>query len=191
MSASAVMKRLAIAVALAATATVCSPQAGETAPLAPVAAATTPAESNAAHNAGDIPDTQAFVTFSGPGYSVLVPEGWSRTRRGSTFAFRSNANVESIELRRVSVNDDLRKRFGAVGAIGIKKHATLGTAPATLMTFRSRSDPDPVTGKRVELENALYTSQRQAMYARLLLSAPVGADNADQWKKIAGSFRWK
>ena len=191
MSNSVVMKRLAIAVGLAVTATVCSPQAGDTRPAAPAPVATTPAESNAANNAGDIPDTQAFVTFSGPGYSVLVPEGWSRTRRGSTVTFSSNANAESIELRRVGVNDDLRKRFGAIGAIVLKRHATLGTAPATLMTFRSQSQPDPVTGKRIELENALYTSKRHAVYARLLLSAPVGADNADQWKKIAGSFRWK
>src|SRR3954463_3636505 len=29
--------------------------------------------------AGDIPDDQVFIPFAGQGFSVKVPEGWSRT----------------------------------------------------------------------------------------------------------------
>ena len=140
--------------------------------------------------AGDIPDTQAFVTFAGPGYSVLVPEGWARTRRGVAVTFRSNANSELIEVKRAGTRTDLRARYHPVGVIHLNARARLGTEPASLIMFRSLSDPDPVTGKRVELENELYTSTHRGRSATLLLSAPAGADNADQWNKIAKSFRW-
>jgi hypothetical protein len=175
-----VMRRLLIAVALVATATVCSPQARATATVS----SETPAP-------GDIPDTQAFVTFAGPGYSVLVPEGWARTQRGPAVTFRSNANSELVEIGREGTNTDLRARYHPVGVIHLKTHAMLGTYPASLFTFRSQSEPDPVTGKSIELENALYSSSRNGRRATLVLSAPVGADNTDQWKKIAQSFRWK
>ena len=171
------MKSSLIAVALAAAVTACS-----------LPALTAAAEPNAA---GDIPDTQVFVTFNGPRYSVLAPEGWSRTQQGSTVTFSSNANIESIDIGPANVRYDLRARYHPVGTITLEKHATLGAQPATLITFHSQSQRDPVTGKRIELENQLYESTHQNLRARLLLSAPAGADNVDQWKKIAGSFRWK
>ncbi|MDQ6926506.1 MAG: hypothetical protein M3154_09755 [Candidatus Eremiobacteraeota bacterium] len=174
------MRTLLMAVALAATATVWSQHASAAARVS----ADTPAP-------GDIPDTQAFVTFAGRGYTVLVPEGWARTQRGSAVTFRSNANSELIDIGRAGVHEDLRARFHPVGVIRLKSRSTLGTEPASLFMFRSRSEPNPVTGKSAELENELYTSSRHALRATLLLSGPVGADNADQWKKIARSFRWK
>ena len=179
-----VMKRLLLAAALAVATSTSSQQAS----AAPVAPAMPAAEPNAA---GDIPDTQAFVTFTGRGYSVLVPEGWSRTQRGSAVTFTSNANSEAIDIRPASERYDVTARFHPVGQIVLRRHATLGTEPANLFTFRTQSKPDPVTGKRIELENELYSSIRNGVHATLLLSAPVGADNVDQWKKIAGSFRWK
>ena len=192
------MQTLMIAVALAAAATACSQQASDSAAAAgdvlalaaPAAAATTAAESNAANNAGDIPDTQAFVRFVGPGYSVLVPEGWARTQHGSAVTFRSNANSVLIELT-PDGNYDLSARFHAVGPVPHEKRVTLGGERATLITFRSHSDPNPVTGKRTALENDLYSAAHHGKYVALLLSAPVGADNADQWKRIAQSFRWR
>src|SRR4029453_17663325 len=38
---------------------------------------------------GDIPDDQAFITFSSPtgGYQVQVPEGWARTGSGDSVRF--------------------------------------------------------------------------------------------------------
>ena len=44
--------------------------------------------------AGDIPDTQAFVTFSSPDgtFSLKVPEGWSRTQTGSATVFTDKFN---------------------------------------------------------------------------------------------------
>ncbi|MDB5026586.1 MAG: PsbP [Candidatus Eremiobacteraeota bacterium] len=141
--------------------------------------------------AGDIPDTQAFVTYAGPGYSVLVPEGWARTQRGSIVTFTSSNNGEAIDAAPLAdVIAELRTRFGATGPVTLHR-TTIGGAPVTVATFTSNSAPNPVTGKRVKLEDAAYVYQRGAKRAVLVLWAPVGADNADQWKKISGSFRWR
>jgi hypothetical protein len=141
--------------------------------------------------AGDIPDTQAFVRYVGPGYSVLVPEGWSRAQRGSTVTFAWNANGETIEVSAPGdPQPELRSRFGASGAIVLRR-ATIAGSPAVIATFASQSKPNAVTGKRVRLDNAAYIFERGGRRAMLVLSAPAGADNADQWKKISESFRWK
>src|SRR5690242_3264564 len=43
---------------------------------------------------GDIPDSTQFVPFklAGGGFSVKVPEGWSRTGSGKQITFTSNLN---------------------------------------------------------------------------------------------------
>jgi hypothetical protein len=117
--------------------------------------------------AGDIPDTQAFVTYASPeGYSVLVPEGWSRTVSGSTATFTSHYNGERITVRNA------------------------GGKPVP-HRYVSSSPPDAVTGKSVRLEHNVYVYGKGHRIAVLDLWAPQGSDNADQWKKIAQSFRWK
>ena len=158
---------------------------------APRAVPTTAAESNAAANAGDIPDTQAFVTYKGPGYSVLAPEGWSRVQRGSAVTFTWNANAETIEAGGTGdLKAALRARYGATGSIAVRP-ANAGGSPLTIATFASESAPNPVTGKRVRLDNAAYVFERRGRRAILVLTAPAGADNVDQWKKISASFQWK
>jgi len=47
-----------------------------------------------------------------------------------------------------------------------------------------------VTNKQVRLENNRYLFFHNGQLATLTLSAPVGADNVDQWARIAGSFKW-
>ncbi len=191
------MKKLSIGFALAVMTTVCSLPSGimpasanPDALLGPVAMATTPAESNAANSAGDIPDTQVFVTYRGDGYSVLVPEGWSRTQRRSTVTFNSNFTSEMIDVFPAKTPFDASKMFGAAGALTVSR-GTLGNSPATIVRFTTQSKPNPVTGKRVRLDQTAYVGDRRGRRVVLALSAPAGADNADQWKKIAASFRWK
>ena len=58
------------------------------------------------------------------------------------------------------------------------------------VAYTSNSDPDPVTGKKVRLDNVTYYYYHQGTLAALTLWAPSGADNADQWKRISESFRW-
>ena len=139
---------------------------------------------------GDIPDTQAFVTYRGPGYSVLVPEGWARTQRGSAVIFTWNADGEAIDTA-VSGNvaATLHARYGAQGTVTTRS-TTLGGSKAVVATFSSQSKPDPVTGKTLRLDDRAYVFSGHERRAMLVLWAPAGSDNADQWKKISESFRW-
>ena len=42
---------------------------------------------------GDIPDTQVFVAYNGAGFSMKVPEGWSRTDQPSGARFTDKYNI--------------------------------------------------------------------------------------------------
>ena len=60
-----------------------------------------------------------------------------------------------------------------------------------LISFASNSEPNSVTGKAIRLESDQYLIWKDGRVATLTLSAPFGADNADQWRLMARSFRWQ
>lgn len=141
---------------------------------------------------GDIPDTQAFVTYTSPqGYAVIFPEGWSQTQEGSTVTFTSQFNGEQISLQKPSdPAATVRGHFAQVRDLNVQ-HVTIQGKPVTVVTFTSQSKVDPVTGRSLRLDDAAYfftTGSRQAVLA---LWAPHGSDNADQWRKISESFHRK
>ena len=82
---------------------------------------------------------------------------------------------------------------GGVGEIGKN---------ATLVEYSSNSAADEVTGKKIRLENEaiLFTAPTRPGMSKersnatssvlLILWAPAGSDNADQWNSIAHSFHW-
>ena len=67
----------------------------------------------------------------------------------------------------------------------------LPAGPAIFVAYSSNSEPNAVTGKQLRLENHRYLIYRSGRLATIDLSAPLGADNVDQWKHIANSFRWQ
>jgi hypothetical protein len=149
------------------------------------AAATTPVKStkNAAPEVsppGDIPDNQAFVRYAPPGagFSVKVPEGWSRTQAGGAVVFTDKLN--SIKLE----HGPAARRAGKASTV----HRTAGTAQK--LTYIMRSAPDPVTGKRVTDAVERYVFTRGGTTAVLTLSGPKGADNVDPWRIVTDSLRW-
>ena len=183
-------KNMLAVVTLAALVTGCSHGAGQSGSSA-TAPSSAAVDANQANGAGDIPDTQAFVRYEGTGWSVLVPEGWARTQAGSAVTFAWNSDGEAIVTSPpADAATVVRGRFGATGT-GTPRVATVGGQSATIFTFASRSKPDPVTGKTLTLENQAYLFARGGRRAMLVLWAPAGADNVDQWKKISESFRWK
>jgi hypothetical protein len=154
------------------------------------------------NSAGDIPDSQAFVTFRSPsgGYLLDVPEGWARSVHGPDVQFRSKLDAVAVSLRRVAgVPSEEDLRAAAVDGLPASRKAMVqrvrrlrvGGADVTLVHFVCHSEPDPVTERSVELGNDAYLFYRDHRSARILLSAPVGADNADQWNRIVKSFRWR
>ena len=160
---------------------------------------TTPEASNPA---GDIPDNQAYVAYSPPGagYSVKVPEGWSRTATGGAVSFTDKLNTVRLEAVkaasaptvagvRSAVVPRLAKtqagfKPGRVGTV----HRTAG--PAVRITYLATGKADPVTGKtRVDAVER-YLFFHKGREAVLTLSGPKGADNVDPWRIITNSLRW-
>jgi hypothetical protein len=150
---------------------------------------------------GDIPDTQAFVAFKSPaGFSVKAPEGWARTERNNGVRFADKYNAVDIDISAAaalpsvaSVKSGQAAELVKTGrAVKIKtiKNVKLPAGPAVLIVYQSNSEPNPVTNKQLRLEANRYLVFRNGKLAAIDLAAPLGADNVDQWKLIAHSFRW-
>jgi hypothetical protein len=158
-----------------------------------------PAETNPP---GDIPDTQVFVAYSDPSstFEIEAPEGWARTSSAAGVQFVDKLDGESIALGnadaaptaaglRESQAADLARSHRAVWDIAVTD-VVLESGPAVLVSYTLNSDPNPVSGRQVRLEARRYFLYRDGRLATLTLWAPQGADNLDQWQRIADSFRW-
>lgn len=151
---------------------------------------------------GDIPDTQAFVTYTSPtgGYKLDVPEGWARTTNGANVTFKdkidglkvdessAGAPPTTAEVQQ-SIVPRIERAGRAVKTAGVQQ-VQLRAGAAVLLKYTSNSDPNPVTGKQVRLEDNTYVFYKKGKEALLTLWAPQGADNVDQWQRIASSFTW-
>jgi hypothetical protein len=118
---------------------------------------------------GDIPDNQAFVRYSPPGagFSIEVPEGWSRTTDGKAVVFTDKLNSIRIESRRAA------------------------SPPAKKQTKSFvQSKPDAVTGKSRILAVERHVFWHNGREAIITLSSAKGADNVDPWNKVTRSLRW-
>jgi hypothetical protein len=70
------------------------------------------------------------------------------------------------------------------------KEVKLQSGPAVRITYSSNSEPNPVTNKQIRLEHERFIFFKNGKAATLDFAAPLGADNADQWKLMSNSFRW-
>ena len=153
---------------------------------------------------GDIPDTQAFVPYtnSAGGYRLEVPEGWARTENASSVNFVNKFDGVSVDVGLSSSSAPptaASVRASEAKVIQAQGHAVTITAVsdvklpggnAVVVKYTSNSEPNPVTNKKVRLENETYLFFRNGKQAMLTLWAPQGADNVDQWQRMAKSFRW-
>ena len=152
---------------------------------------------------GDIPDSQAFVKYSNAagGYQVEVPEGWARTEAGPDVTFvnkfdgvsaavspaNTGPTAASVRTNEASL---IQKQGRAVTITGVSE-ANLPGGKAVVIKYTSNSDPNPVTNKRLRLDNVSYVFFKSGKEATLTVWAPLGADNVDQWNRMANSFRWQ
>lgn len=153
--------------------------------------------------AGDIPDTQAFVPYaSAPGGYVLdVPEGWARSTDAANVRFESKLDGLSVTISAAttaptaaSARDHEVAALVAAGramTVSSVDDVTLPSGGAVLIKSTANSNPDAVTNKQVRLEQNIYLLFKDGKLATLTLWATLGADNVDQWQRIATSFRWK
>jgi hypothetical protein len=151
---------------------------------------------------GDIPDSQAFVPYrdSTGLFTVTVPEGWAQTTVAGATVFTDKYNsirVESRALTTAPTVDAVRSTDlpavqassqgfapGAVTSVNRK------AGPAILLTYRANSAPNPVTGKVASEAVERYAFWRNGREVILTLSAPVGSDNVDPWRKVTDTFTW-
>jgi len=152
---------------------------------------------------GDIPDNQAFVAYSPPtgGYTIRIPEGWSRTEAPRTATFTDKYNSVRVEL----VDAPAPPTVDSAGASTVPRLAA--TAPcfrpgkvstvtrkggtAVLITYQSDGAPDPVTGKVVRDDVERYEFWRNGTSAVITLTGAAGSDNVDPWKLVTDSFAWR
>lgn len=152
---------------------------------------------------GDIPDSQVFVNYvASPGnYSLDVPEGWAQTNNGSDVRFVDKFDGVSVSITQAAsaptADSTQKNEIAALKAaghafeVGKVTEMELPGGHAVKIASTVNSEPDPVTGKQVRLEEDIYIFYRNGQDAILQLWAPQGADNVDQWKRISESFKWK
>jgi hypothetical protein len=151
---------------------------------------------------GDIPDTQAFVKYSNTagGYQLEVPEGWARTEAGGDVSFVNKFDGVGVAVTpasaaptaasgRANEAKQIQSQGKAVTINGVSE-ANLPGGKAVVIKYTSNSDPNPVTNKRVRLENIVYIFYKNGKEADIRVWAPQGADNVDQWNRMSKSFRW-
>jgi hypothetical protein len=163
---------------------------GSSAPAVPV-------ESNPP---GDIPDNTAFVPYhsSKGGWTVTVPEGWSRTTTDTTVTFTDKLNTVQVDARpgkpvtlagaRTAVVRALAAGTRAFKLVSVTKVA-LPAGPAVLISYQANSDPNTVTGKQYRLDVLCYELFHAGTRTTLTLLSPVGADNVDPWRIVTESLK--
>lgn len=151
---------------------------------------------------GDIPDTQAFVKYRSAqdGYELEVPEGWAQTILTTGVRFTDKLNAVQVQLSHTSTAPTvesvrsneataLQKTGNAVQDVKVQNTQVNGNS-VILIVYTATSDANVVTGKQIRLENNRYLFFHNGTLAALTLSAPLGADNVDQWARMSRSFRW-
>ncbi|TDN57859.1 hypothetical protein [Paraburkholderia sp. BL10I2N1] len=151
---------------------------------------------------GDIPDNQVFVLYRSPlGFSIKVPEGWARRETTDSVTFTDKYNVVGIMVspraQRPTL-EDLRtgqvrelQVTGRAISVSALKSVGLPSGRVFVVSYRSNSERNPVTNKEIRLDNERYFFWKDGRLATLTVSAPSGADNADQWQLMAKSFGWQ
>jgi hypothetical protein len=145
---------------------------------------------------GDIPDNQAYVAYAPPGagYSVKVPEGWSRSTAGTGVVFSDKLN--SVQLASAAAKSrptvaTARQAQVPAGAQSVQASAVSRKAgPAVRITYVVQGKADPVTGKSRPLAVERYVFFKNGHEALLTLSGAKGADNVDPWRTVTDSLRW-
>jgi hypothetical protein len=152
--------------------------------------------------AGDIPDNQAYVAYAPPGggFTVKVPEGWSRSSAGGAVVFTDKLNAIRVETKaarapltaRDARQADLPKLASSVSGFRPGRVTTVARKAGTALriTYLAKAKPDPVTGKTGQDAVERYVFFHNGKDVILTLSGPKGADNVDPWKIVTDSVTW-
>jgi hypothetical protein len=193
-----------VAVAAAAAAAIAAAGCGGSSTSSGSTSASTPPAKSTPESSppGDIPDNQAYVPYAPPGggYSVKVPEGWSRTASGAATTFVDKRNSIRMETMPAAAaptvarvkSTDVPKLASTVPGYqpGAVKAIVRPAGPGVLITYLASAKPDPVTGKAGTDAVERYLFFHNGKLVVLTLSGDKRADNVDPWKTVTGSLRF-
>ncbi len=156
-----------------------------------------PVESNPP---GDIPDNTVFVPYHSAkgGWTVTVPEGWSRTTTGTTVTFTDKLNTVQVDARPSTAVTLASAKKTDVPILASSTRSfkltsvtevTLPAGPGVLISYQANSDPNAVTGKQYRLDVLRYELFHAGTRTTLTLLSPVGADNVDPWRIVTQSLK--
>lgn len=150
--------------------------------------------------AGDIPDTQAFLTFrnAAAGYSMQYPEGWAQKSSGTLTTIQNKNNLVRITVAKgatatlASAQADLVKLKAATPSLTFQPPSEVALPSGTIVkvVYSTESAPNPVTGKRVTLVVDRYYVPGTGKLAIVDLGTPQGVDNIDAYRQMIESFQW-
>ncbi|HWE12714.1 MAG TPA: hypothetical protein VG365_04335 [Solirubrobacteraceae bacterium] len=139
------------------------------------------------------------LTNHSAGYSMKYPEGWTQSGSGSSVIFKDKNNLVRILIAKgkppttASVNAQLTSLRQGQPALSFTapQSMTLPSGPTVKAVYKTKSPPNPVTGKSVQLIVDRYEVARGGRVATVDLGTPVGVDNVDAYRKMIESFQWK
>lgn len=150
---------------------------------------------------GDIPDNQVFVDYhSSEGFTLKIPEGWSRIAVPGGVRFSDKYDVVEITSdtataapkaadAKAGLVATLKKAGRAVQA-GPATSVKLKAGSAVRIDYMANSEINPVTNKQIRLEHQRFIFFKNGKTISVDVAAPAGADNVDQWQFISNSFGW-
>lgn len=151
---------------------------------------------------GDIPDSTQFVRFklAAGGFSVKVPEGWSRTGGGNQVTFTSNLNSVTVAAQALSGqlnansvrSKDVPALAAQLKAFKLQEIRTINRSgqQAVRIEYLAKGPANSVTGKAPTDAVQRYLFAHNGEEAVLTLAGPKGADNVDPWRTISDSVQW-
>lgn len=155
------------------------------------------------HPPGDIPDSQAFITYTSPaGFHLEVPEGWAQRTAAQTqrVSFTHNYDGVAVAVTKASSPPTVAgieakqvaqlKKQGLAVRVSRVEAVNLPSGKAVRVIYASNSKPNPVTNKQIRLEDNRYYYYQGGKLVALTLWAPYGSDNVDQWRRMSRSFTW-
>jgi asparagine N-glycosylation enzyme membrane subunit Stt3 len=147
---------------------------------------------------GDIPDNQVFLVFHNgkAGYAMKYPEGWAQQGNANQVVFRDKNNIVRaiVSTGNLPTIAAVKQDLAAQPSLKITQQPTsmqISGAHAVKVVYRTRSAPNAVTGKRVELTVDRYYLAHGGKNAVVDLGTPVGVDNVDAYRLMIESFRWR
>jgi len=150
----------------------------------------------AAAGAGDIPDNQVFVDYTGKSFTMKFPEGWAQSGRDDNVTFRDKNNIVRIVIVAGAAPTvaSVQKEIASLKGARTTRTPTmlkLGGLPAVKATYETTSAPNAVTGKRLTLTVDRYELAKNGKRAIVDLGSPVGVDNVDAYRLMIQSLRLK